>query len=61
MGVIGKLGAHRLRDTMTQMSLELPMLTIAEQMYLSTAGKTCTDIYVSDFGVSDDLADKLCT
>ena len=61
MGVIGKLGAHRMRDTMTQMSLELPMLTIAEQMYLSTAGKTCTDIYVTDLGVSDELADKLCT
>lgn len=41
MGVIGKLGSEAFKDTITNMKLDFPMLTIAEQMNITVAGMTC--------------------
>ena len=41
MGVIGKLGSEAFENSMTNMKLDFPMLTIAEQMNITVYNKTC--------------------
>lgn len=63
MGVIGTLGATAFSETMNTMSLEVPMLTIAEQLSLdfTSSGYDCHDFYYNKFGMNDNSANYLCT
>ena len=63
IGVIGTLGATAFSETMNTMNLELPMLTIAEQLSLDYAdsGYDCKSFYVNKFSMNDNSATNLCT
>jgi len=43
------------------MNLEFPMLTIASQLNQTLDGLSCYEVYNTNFGMSSDNANALCT
>ena len=62
IGVIGTLGSKALRNMMTTMELELPMLTFADKIAdnFTQSKTTCEDFYMTNLGLYDNQTVALC-
>ena len=58
IGVIGTLGATAFGQVYAGMALEVPLITLAEQMEQAVSGLSCQEIYVNKFKITQ--FDRLC-
>ena len=60
VSLMAREGAKAFKETMTTMSLEVPLLTLAEEFMQQTEALTCLEIFQLKLGLLGRQADDLC-